>query len=195
MTGVRRRKAWAATLAALCVLPLTLSSCGNRDLDEATRLNQSAGQDIAEIERFVRENKGKESEVTRAVNRADFAAARKAMDEALAAIDRGLEHAEIAAGKFDRASKLDIDATIKEYLGLRAQSVAKAIEAFRELRKGLASYRDSVGGTDRAANDRARQEIQRVSARFDQLIGESAQFERRADEIARRNPDKIKPGS
>jgi uncharacterized protein Yka (UPF0111/DUF47 family) len=196
MTGVRRRKGVPAALALLVLLQ-ALSACnlGNRDLDEATRLNQSAGQDIAEIERLVRENKEKESEVTRALNRDDFAAARSAMDEALAAIDRGLERGESAASKFERASKLDIDSTVKEYLGWRAQSVAKAIEAFRELRKGVVSYRDSVGGADRAANDRARGEIQRVSARFDQLISEFTRLERRADEIARRNPDKIKPGS
>lgn len=196
MLNVKRgRGTVPAVFALLFLFPAAACNFGNRDIGEATTLNQSAGQDISEIERIVREHKNKEAEVTRSLNREDFATAKKLMDEALAAIDRGLERGESAAGKFERASKLDIDSTIKEYLQLRAQSVAKAIEAFRELRQGVVTYRDSVGDTDRAASDRAKNEIQRVSARFDQLINESGQLERRADEIARRNPEKIKPGS
>ena len=105
-----------------------------------------------------------------------------------------MEKAQSAAGKFDKASRLDVDATIKEYLSFRAQSVNKAIEAFKELRRGIIAFRDATGSTDKAATEKARNEIQQSSVRFDKLINEAESLERRADEIARRNPDKIKPG-
>jgi hypothetical protein len=185
----------------LLLASLTLASCqmlrklgGSSGMDEANQLNQSAGEDINEIEKLVRENKDKESEITRALNANNYDAATRAMDDSVKVIDRGLEKGQSAADKLDKASKLDIDQKIKEYLSLRAQSVNKAIEAFKELRQGLIALRDSTGSTDKSATEKAKNEIQDSSAKFDQLISESQKLERQADEIARRNPDKIKPG-
>jgi Mg2+ and Co2+ transporter CorA len=187
-----------ATLQAFALLIfLGAASCqfGDSALDEANRLNQSAGEDVREIEKIVQENKGKEREVTRALNAGNTEAARKLMDESVQAIDRGLERGQSAADKLARASTLNVDPTIKEYLSLRAQSVNKAVEAFRELRRGVISFRDATGSKDKAATEKARDEIRQTSERFDQLITESNRLGSQADEVARRNPEKIKPGS
>ena len=200
-----RRRSGAVFLTTLLLLLLlasaTLLSCqalkklgGGGSMDEANQLDQSAGEDIKEIERIVRENKGKESGITGALNANNYDAARRLMDDSVKAIDQGLEKAESAAGKFDRASKLDIDPKIKEYLSLRAQSVNKAIEAFRELRRGVTVLHDSAGSTDKAVAEKGKNEIQQSSAKFDELMSESEKLEAQAGEIARRNPDKIKPG-
>jgi uncharacterized protein Yka (UPF0111/DUF47 family) len=186
----------------LLLASLTFASCqmlrklggGGSSMDEANQLNQSAGDDIKEIEKLVEENKDRESEITRALNTKNYDAAKGAINDSVKAIDRGLENGQSAADKLDRASKLDVDPKIKEYLSLRAQSVNKAIEAFRELRRGLIALRDSTGSTDKPANEKAKNDIQASSAKFDELISESQRLERQADEIARRNPDKIKPG-
>ena len=171
-----------------------VASCGNRGLDEANRLDQSAGEDNNEIERLVQENKNKESEITRALNAGDYNAARRLMDDSVQAIDRGLEKAESAADKLDRASRLDVDSTIKEYLSLRAQSANKAIQALKELRHGVITYRDSTGSTDKAAIENAKNETQQSFEKYEKLISEHDRLQRQADEIARRNPDTIKPG-
>ncbi|HEX8919991.1 MAG TPA: hypothetical protein VF766_00850 [Pyrinomonadaceae bacterium] len=188
----------AALTALLLLVSLTVVSCrlggGGSDIDEANQLNRSAGQDISEIEKIVQENKDKESAVSRALNAGGVDAARKMMDDSIKAIDRGLEKGQSAADKFGKAAKLDVDSTIKEYLSLRAQSVNRAIEAFKELRSGIIAFRDAAGNTDKAAAEKARSEIRRTSENFDKLINEAEKLELRADEIARRNPDKIKPG-
>jgi hypothetical protein len=189
-------------LLLLLLVSLTLMSCralkrisgGGGDLDEANQLNRSAGEDIREIEKIVQENKTKESEVSRALNAGDWEAARRIMDESVKAIDRGLERGESAADKFGRAAKLDVDPTIKEYLSLRAQAVSRAIEAFKELRRGIVTFRDATGNSNRTATERAGNQVQQSSERFDKLISEAEKLESRADEIARRNPEKIKPG-
>ena len=173
---------------------LACLSCKSGGLDEANKLNQSAGQDIDEIEKIIQDNKNKEGEVTRAVNAGQTDAARKLIDETIVAIDRGLERGKSAADKLDQASKLNIDQAIKDYLSYRAQSVTKAIEAFTELRKGIVAFHDSVGSTDKAVVAKARDDIQQTSQTFDALISESQRLQGKADEIARRNPDKIKPG-
>lgn len=193
----RRGRSTAVITALMLLASLLALSCnlgGNSDLDEATRLNQSASEDIREIEKIVQQNKGLEADVSRALNAEDFDAARRMMDESTKAIDSGLEKAQSAADKFGKASKLDIDPTIKEYLSLRAQSVNKAIEAFKALRFGIITFRESVGSRDKAVTEKAKNEIQQSSVEFDKLINESAKLERQADGIARRNPEKIKPG-
>jgi len=195
------RSGAALTVFLLLLVSLTAQSCqalkrlgGGGALDEANQLNQSAGQDIREIERIIQENKNKESEVSRALNSGQTDTAKRMMDDSIKAIDRGLERAESAAAKFDKAAGLDVDPTIKEYLSLRARSVNRAIEAFRELRRGIITFRDAAGSTERAAADKARNEIQQSSQKFDRLISETERLELQADEIARRHPDKIKPG-
>lgn len=186
------------TLTAFLLLAsLTAASCqlgGGGALDEANQLNRSAGEDIREIEKIVRENKNKESEVSRALNAGNLDAAKRMMDDSIKAIDSGLEKAESAAAKFAQAAGLDVDPTIKEYLALRAQSVSRAIEAFKELRRGIITFRDATGSTSKTAADKARNEIQQSSEKFGRLISEAEKLELQADEIARRNPDKIKPG-
>ena len=188
-------------IAGIAMILLLISgmfaSCnltGNSGLDEANQLDQSAGDDIAEIEKLVQENKDKESEITRARNAGEYDAARRMLDDSLTAIDRGLEKAQSAAGKLDKASKLDVNPTIKQYLSLRVRSANKAIEALRELRRGVVSYRDSTGSTDKAAVEKSKDETQQAFQSYEQLISESDKLQREADEIARRNPDTIKPG-
>ena len=188
-----RGRSRAALFVSLSLLLAAASSCGDAALDEANRLNQSAGQDIAEIEKLVRGNKDNEALVTRALNAGDAPRARRLIDESVQVIDRGMERGASASDKLARAAALDVDQPIKEYLALRAQSVNKALEAFRELRPGILAFRESVGA-DKSAADRARSDFRQTSERFEQLINESGRLERRADDIARRNPDKIKPG-
>lgn len=191
-----RGRSGALLVASISLLLVLASSCqfGGGALDEANGLNRSAGEDIREIGKLVRENKDKEAQVTRALNANDLERARALIDESVRVIDRGLVRGTSAADKLARAASLDIDPTIKEYLSLRAQSVNKAIEAFRELRRGVVAFRESIGSADKAVTDRARSDIRQTSERFDQLINEAGRLERQADEIARRNPEKIKPG-
>jgi len=189
--GLRLVLTALAVLASLLVVSCKLC---NSTLDEATEINQSASQDKIEIEKIIQENKGKESEITRALNAEDYETAKREMNDVISAIDRGLEKGRSAAEKFDRASKLDVDPTIKEYLSYRAQSVNKAIEAFKELRKGIVAFRDAAGSKDKTVTEKAKTDVQQASQTFDTLISEEQRLEDKADDIARRNPDKIKPG-
>jgi hypothetical protein len=196
-----RGQTGAKLTAFLLLVSLSFASCqalkrlgGGGEIDEANQLNRSAGEDIREIEKIIQENKTKESEVSRALNAGQIDAAKRMMDDSVKAIERGLEKGESAAAKFDKAAKLDVDPIIKEYLSLRAQSVNRAIEAFSELRRGIIVFRDATGSTDKAATEKARAEIRQASEKFDKLISETERLELQADEIARRHPDKIKPG-
>lgn len=185
----------AALIALFVLLSLSLGACsGNSGLDEAIKLDQSASEDRKAIDKIVQDNKDKEREISAAIYGNKIPQAIALLDESVKTIDLGLQKGESAALKFDKASKLDIDSTIKEYLALRAQSVSKAIEAFKELRQGAVALRDKLASQDEAVIEKARDDIRQTSTRFEQLISEYQRLEVQAGEIARRNPDRIKPG-
>ena len=189
-----RRRSWTTIIALLLFASLTLVSCGNSSMDEANRLNQSVSEDKKEIERLAQENRVKESQITAALNAKNYDAARRLLDDTVKAVDQALQKGQSAADKLDKASKLNLDQTIKQYLSFRAQSVNKAIEAFKELREGIITFRDSIGSTDKAATNKAQNDLQQSVGKFEEMINESQKMESQADEIARSNPDKIKPG-
>jgi uncharacterized protein Yka (UPF0111/DUF47 family) len=189
-----RRRSWTTITALLLFASLTLVSCGNSSVDEANQLNQSVSEDKKEIERLAQENRVKESQITAALNANNYDAARRLLDDTVKAVDQALQKGQSAAGKLDKASKLNLDQTIKQYLSFRAQSVNKALEAFKELREGIVTFRDSIGSTDKAAINKAQNDLQQSVGKFEEMINESQKMESQADEIARSNPDKIKPG-
>ena len=191
--------------AALCVLLLTsmVLSCsaikklggGSSGIDEANKLVQSANEDLKEVNKIAQSNKDKESRINRLLNASDFNGAKQAMDETIKAIDDGLARGRSAADKFEKASKLEIDQVYRDYLTLKSQSVRKTAEAFEELKKAITILRDNVGGTDKAALKKAQQDAIKAGENFDRLIAEAVKLDREADDIARKNSDKIKPAS
>ena len=189
-----RRRSWTTITALLLFASLTLVSCGNSSMDEANRLNQSVSEDKKEIERLAQENRVKESQITAALNAKNYDAARRLLDDTVKAVDQALQKGQSAADKLDKASKLNLDQTIKQYLSFRAQSVNKGIEAFKVLREGIVTFRDSIGSTDKAVINKAQNDLQQSVGKFEEMINESQKMESQADEIARSNPDKIKPG-
>jgi len=183
----------AAVLLGVLVLGCSqLKNLGGGGLAEANKLIDSANQDLAEVEKIADQNRDKESEISKKLNSNDIDAAKESINESIKAIDTGLEKGKSAADKFDRASKLDLDPKVKEYLSLKAQSVNKSVEAFQELRKGLVAVRDNVGSKDKAAITKAQKDVQESSDNYDRLEQEAQKYEREADDIARENPSKIK---
>jgi len=169
-----------------------LKNLGGGGLADANKLIDSANKDLAEVEKIADENRDKESEISKKLNSNDIDAAKASINESIKAIDTGLEHGKSAADKFEKASKLNLDPKVKEYLALKAKSVEKSVEAFEELRKGLVAVRDNVGSKDKAAVAKAQKDVQTSSENYDRLEKEAQTFERQADDIARENPDKIK---
>jgi hypothetical protein len=169
-----------------------LKNLGGGGLADANKLIESANKDLAEVEKIADDNRDKESEISKKLNSNDIDAAKASINDSIKAIDTGLEHGKSAAEKFEKASKLDLDPKVKEYLALKAKSVGKSVEAFEELRKGLVAVRDNVGSKDKAAVAKAQKDVQTSSDNYDKLEKEAQTFERQADDIARENPDKIK---
>jgi cell division protein FtsB len=189
----RTNTALALSLLVLFVLGCSqLKNLGGGGLADANKLIDSANQDLTEVEKIADQNRDKESQISKQLNNDDIDGAKQTINDAVKAIDSGVERGKSAADKFDKASKLDLDPKVKEYLALKAQSVRKSVDAFEELRKGLLAVRDNVGSKDKAAVTKAQKDVQESSQNYDKLIAEAQKLEKKADDIARENPDKIK---
>jgi hypothetical protein len=191
--------AFALVLLLLGALTISCSALkklsGGSGIDEANKLVRSANEDLKEISKIAQSNKDQESRINKLLNSNDLPGAKQAMDDTVKAIDNGLERGKSAADKFEQASKLDVDQVYKDYLSLKTQSLRKTVEAFESLKKAITILRDNIGGTDKAALKKAQNDAVASGEKFDQLIAEAVKLDREADDIARKNPDKIKPAS
>jgi hypothetical protein len=159
--------------------------------DEANKLISSANQDLKDAQKIADDNlEEKTREFTKAAtaNKADEA--QQVLDDSIKQIDEGLAKGESAADKFDKASKLDLTDMQKQYLTLQSQGVRKRVEAFKEFRKAVVVLRDNKGNLTK---QKTRDDYMAALNNFKKLNSQADDLERKADDIARQNPDKIKP--
>lgn len=186
------------SVVALLILVSLSLGCGmiqnlasKNPTEEANKLVRSARDDLADVDRIAEDNDDLVSRIQRADNARNSAEVRKLLGEAVEAIDKGLEAGENAADKIDKASKLDVDSTYKEYLSLKAQAFKKQIDAFKERKRAAEVMRDNYGKGG-SAESQAKEDFRKANENFRKLLTEARDLHRKADDIARRNPDKIK---
>jgi hypothetical protein len=188
----RASEALALSLLVLFVLGCGgLKNIGGNATEEANKLIQSANQDLRDAQKISDDNiQEKTRDFTRAVQNNNADEAQRVLDDAIKQIDEGLAKGESAADKFERASKLDLNDKQKEYLALQSQAVRKRVDAFREFRKAVVILRDNKGAL---TTQKARDDYLTALNNFKKLNSEADDLERKADAVARQNPDKIKP--
>lgn len=158
---------------------------------DVNKLVQEAKDDLDKVEKIQDDNEDRVSKINQAENANDAAEVKKQLNEAIEAIDKGLESGNSAVDKIDRASQIETDPTYKEYLSFKAQAFRKQVEAFKKLREAAVIERDNFGkGGD--AEKKAIADFRKAYADYKKLLNEAKDLHRKADEIARKNPDKIK---
>jgi hypothetical protein len=159
--------------------------------DEANKLISSANQDLKDAQKIADDNlEEKTREFTKAASANKADEAQQVLDDSIKQIDEGLAKGESAADKFDKASKLDLTDMQKQYLTLQSQGVRKRVEAFKEFRKAVVVLRDNKGSLTK---QKTRDDYMTALNNFKKLNSQADELERKADDIARQNPDKIKP--
>jgi hypothetical protein len=159
--------------------------------DEANKLISSANQDLKDAQKIADDNlEEKTREFTKAASANKADEAQQVLDDSIKQIDEGLAKGESAADKFDKASKLDLTDMQKQYLTLQSQGVRKRVEAFKEFRKAVVVLRDNKGNLTK---QKTRDDYMTALNNFKKLNAQADDLERKADDIARQNPDKIKP--
>lgn len=159
--------------------------------EQANKLISSANQDLKDAQKIADDNlEDKTREFTKAASANKADEAEQVLDDSIKQIDEGLAKGESAADKFDQASKLDLTDTQKQYLSLQSQAVRKRVDAFKEFRKAVQVLRDNKGNLTK---QKTRDDYMAALNNFKKLNSQADELERKADDLARQNPDKIKP--
>lgn len=182
-------------LASVALACGALKNLGSNSLAEANKLVQEANGELKAIDRIIDDNDEKVTALDKAEKAGDSAEVKRVLDDVIKAIDDGLKHGEVAADKLDKASKMNVDDKYKEYLSLKSQSLRKQIEAFKELKEAAKIERDNFDNPDKAAMQKAKDDFRKKNANYKKLLGDAKDLSRKADDVARQNPDKIKPTS
>lgn len=179
-------------LASLFIACSALKNMGGgNQMAEANKLVGSAKEDLDAVDRISEENEEKTSELTKAENAGNVEEVKKILNDLITAIDDGLKHGESAADKTEQASKLKIDDKYKEYLSYKAQAFRKQIDAFKSLREAAVIERDNYGKGGSEVES-AKASFRKKLDDYKKLLADAKSLHRKADDIARENPDKIK---
>lgn len=195
MLNQKGRKDGVLALLLLVLFVLGCSQLKNLSksgaTDEANKLISGANQDLKDAQKIADDNlEEKTRQFTKAASGNNADEAQRVLDDSLKQIDDGLAKGESAAAKFDQASKLDLNDKQKEYLTLQSQGVRKRVDAFKEFRKAVVVLRDNKGNLTK---QKTRDDYMTALNNFKKLNSQADDLERKADDIARQNPDKIKP--
>lgn len=192
----RRGAALALVLIAFFALACSaLKNLGGNELAEANKLVQEANDELKEVDRISDENDSKVNELYKADDAGNAADVKRLLGELMTAIDEGLKHGEVAADKLEKAAKLKVDSTYQEYLSLKSQMLRKQIEAFKERKEAARIMRDNYDSTDKEKLKKAKDDFRAKNNNYKRLLAEAKELGRKADDISRKNPDKIKPSS
>ncbi|MBD0369396.1 MAG: hypothetical protein ICV60_00975 [Pyrinomonadaceae bacterium] len=181
-----------AALALIALLAVTLAcaslkNLGKNPTEEANKLVNQAKDDLEEIDKIDDEASKKQSDLNKAMNDKNVDETKRILGELVKDIDRGLEKGKDAADKVEQASKLDVDATYKEYLSVKAQAFRKEIEAWTAMREAAVIARDNYTASGLPADKRT-EYVNKVNE-FKKLRQDAKDLHKKASDIARANPN------
>ena len=177
-------------IAAVALACSSLKNFGKNPLDEANKLVDDAKKDLQEIDRISEEADEKQSDLNKADRDRNVDEVKRILGALIEDIDKGLERGQSAADKVEKASKLDVDPIYKEYLSLKAQAFRKEIDAFKALKEAATIARDSYTAQGLPA-DKRKEYTDKVNE-YKKLKADAKDLHKKAADLARANPDKIK---
>ena len=182
------RHTYRSVMAALLFLGVVLA-CGNTDeTDKANKLVNEGNAAITEGKKHATDADEKKNKMLQ-TNIAQLGEARTLANEAIREYDQAISKAKEAAGKFDEASKLQINDKYKDYLTLKAKEYNKRselIETLKAIPQALIDSQNRQAFISRA--NEATQKAERISKEADDL-------EAQADKVEKDNPTIIKKSS
>jgi len=179
------RSVTGALLAGFMLLGVVLACSSGLETDKANQLVAQGNSAIDEGKKFFKDADEKKNKMLH-TDVSQLAEARTIANEAIRAYDQAEQKAKEAAGKFEDASKLNINDKYKEYLNLKVKEFnkrAELIEAARDIPQALIDSQSRSSFTSRA---------NAATEKADRLNKEAGDLSDQADKIQKDNPDAFK---
>jgi F0F1-type ATP synthase membrane subunit b/b' len=181
----------ALALMALAVFILACKGLGNQTA-EANKLVDKANDEIKAAKKLQADNEVKVTDYKAALNKGDFKGAKAILDGVVNDIDKGVKHGDTAAENLESAAKLKIDDKFKEYLELRAQSVRKRIDSYKELKNMFNVTGNMLANPTASTISDAQPKIKDSQEKIRKLDGEADDLEEKSEKVRKDNPEKFK---
>jgi chromosome segregation ATPase len=171
---------------ALLILSVFIVSCAAR---QAKKLIGEGNAAVKESEKFITDANAELMELIDGL--ADFPQNRDQLrpsaQTALDNLDKGIAKLREAASKFDEASKINLDAPLKEYLSLKSQEFSKHAEHLETMKGIPTAFLD----TSIKDNNTLQAKFAEVKERLGKLEQEWTDLAARANKIRQENKDKF----
>ena len=181
----------ALALLAVVIFALACKSFGN-ETAEANKLVDKANDEIKAAKTIQDKNEAKISDYKEALNDSDFKKATSILDSVVKDIEEGVKHGDAAAESLEKASKLKVDDKFKEYLEVRAQSVRKRIDSYKELKNMFSVTSEMLADPTAASVQKAQPKIKDSQEKIGKLDKEADDLEEKSEKVRKDNPDKFK---
>lgn len=184
-----RKPLWAISIMILAALCMT--GCG--ETGKANELMSAAQKSIEESNKSQAEAGQKFNALFGDESLKDFpedrAALRSKADEVISLLEKTNAGYKDAADKFESASKLDVDAKIKEFLSLRAQYARKRVESNEYIAKQMVPLvkDESIQDSSELA-----EKFQQRKEQAQKLTQEEVEIDNKATQIQKDNPNLFK---
>lgn len=153
----------------------------------AAELVQSANEDLNKIKIMYKKSEAQQEELKAAMSEKDVEKVKKITDDLVYVINDGMALGDSAVEKIEKAEAMNINSDFKEYLGLRADSLRKQLEAFEERRQSARLMRDMFGTNDPATIEKAKHGVKEKEESFQKTLQEARDITKKANELAKRS--------
>ena len=179
-------------LALMIVVLFALACKFGNETEAANKLVDKANDEIKMAKEIQDKNEEKTGAYKTALQDGNFNKAKSLLDEVVKDIDVGVKHGETAAENLEAAAKLKVDDKFKEYLEVRAQSVRKRIDSYKELKTMFGTTSEMLANPTAASVQNAQPKIKDSQEKISKLDKEAEELEEKSEKVRKDNPDKFK---
>jgi chromosome segregation ATPase len=176
-------------LFSLLLLSLLAASCSG-DKGKANKLIDEGNAAVKEALNIDSDSEAKLTELNNALD--DFPQNRDQLKPTAQAmldnLDKSIAKLREAASKYDEGSKLNLEATLKEYLSLRSQAYSKGAER----QEAMKAFPKAVMDTSIEDADALKEKLAQITEQVNKADKEAKDLEARAQKIEQENKDKFK---
>ncbi len=179
-------------LALMALMVFALACKFGDQTGEANKLVDKANDEIKAAKDIQQKNEVKITDYKEALNKGDFKEAKAILDGVVVDIDKGVKHGDTAAENLESAAKLKVDDKFKEYLDVRAKSVRKRIDSYKELQNMFKITGDMLANPTSTTVSQAQPKIKDSQSKIAKLDKEADDLEEKSEKVRKDNPDKFK---
>ena len=152
---------------------------------EAGKIVASANEDLTKIKVLYKDNEDKREEIKNAMEVDDAKKVRELADNVNDLINSGVDEAQSAIDKIEKAQEMQINDDYREYLRLKEESLKRELEAFENYRQAARTLRDNYDPKNAAMRDKVKEDFKNRVENYRKLMEEARDYSNQANTLAK----------